>query len=85
MMLKVKYYIISFSQKYNVYYSYTQKTDELSIMDFGIKLSYQLWEDIFAGKNVNTAFNNFLNTNLRIFYSSFSLKKCILNPTIRFG
>jgi hypothetical protein len=44
-------------------------------MDFDIKLSYELWEDIFAEKNVNTAFNNFLNTYLRIFYSSFPLKK----------
>lgn len=31
--------------------------------------------DIFAEKNVNAAFNNFLNTYLRIFYSSFPLKK----------
>jgi hypothetical protein len=46
-----------------------------SIMDFNIKLSYESWEDIFTEKNVNTAFNNFLNTYLRIFYSSFLLKK----------
>jgi hypothetical protein len=44
-------------------------------MDFNTHLNYELQEDIFAEKNVNTAFNNFLNTYLRLFYSSFALKK----------
>jgi hypothetical protein len=64
-----------FVQKHNSCFYYNQKIDELSIMDFNIKLSCELWEDKFAEKNVNTAFNNFLNTCLRIFYSSFPLKK----------
>jgi hypothetical protein len=72
-------------QKYNTCFYYNRKIDKLSIMHFNIKLSYESWEDIFAEKNVNTAFNNFLNTYLRIFYSSFPLKKSIINPVIRLG
>jgi hypothetical protein len=64
-----------FALKNNTGYYYTWKINELTIMDFNIKLSYELWEDVFAEKNVDIAFNNFLNIYLRIFYSSFPLKK----------
>jgi hypothetical protein len=40
---------------------------------------------IFAGENVATVFNNFLNIYLRIFYSSFPLKKVTINPVTRHG
>ena len=36
-------------------------------------LSYEIWEPVIEGDDVNTIFNSFLNTNLRIFYSSFPL------------
>jgi urate oxidase len=39
------------------------------------KLSYEVWEDIFAENDVNTIFNGFLNLYLRIFYSSFPIRK----------
>jgi hypothetical protein len=64
-----------FEQNCNTYFYYNRKIDKFSINDFNSKLSYELWEDIFAEKNVDTTFNNFLNMYLRIFYSSFPLKK----------
>jgi hypothetical protein len=53
----------------------TKKIDKLSITYFNTKLSYESWEDIFPENDVNTIFNNFLHTYLRIFHSSFPLKK----------
>ena len=46
-----------------------------SISKFTFLLSYENWEDVFLEKNVNIIFNNFLNTFLRIFYSSFPVNK----------
>jgi hypothetical protein len=71
-------------QNCNTYFYFNLKTDKFSIIDFNTKLSYESWENIFAENNVNTIFNNFLNTYLRIFYSSFPLKK-VVNPATRHG
>ena len=60
-------------QNCNTYFHFNQKVDKF--VDFNTKLSYESWEGIFAENNVNTIFNNFLNMYLRIFYSSFPLKK----------
>jgi hypothetical protein len=38
-------------------------------------LNYRTWDPVFEGDDVNTIFNSFLNTYLRIFYSSFPLIK----------
>jgi hypothetical protein len=38
-------------------------------------LSHESWEETFTNENVDSLFNNFLNTYLRIFYHSFPLKK----------
>ena len=38
-----------------------------------MKLSYELWEHVFDGDDVNKIFNSFLNIFLRIYYSSFPL------------
>jgi hypothetical protein len=62
-------------QNCNNYFYFGQKIDKCSIIDFNTKLIYKSWEDIFIDNDVNTIFNNFLNTYLRIFYSSFPLKK----------
>jgi hypothetical protein len=53
----------------------SRKIDDNSINQFKFLLSYENWEEVFSDKNVNTIFNNFLNTYLRIFYTSFPLKK----------
>ena len=56
-------------------FSYTRKIDSNSISKFSFLLSFENWEDVFFGENVNIIFNNFLNTYLRIFYSSFPITK----------
>jgi hypothetical protein len=49
--------------------------NESSILYFQINLSYELWDDIFTDSDVDTIFNNFLNTYLRIYNSSFRISK----------
>jgi hypothetical protein len=46
-----------------------------TLADFQIKLSYETWDSVFNGEDVNVIFNSFLNTYMRIFYSSFPLTK----------
>ena len=48
----------------------TRKITKTTVLDFNLKLSY-----VFSYDDMNLSFNNFLNTYLRIFYSSFSIKK----------
>jgi len=42
---------------------------------FQNSLSYESWDQVFDGNDVNKTFNSFLNTYLRIFYARFPLKK----------
>jgi hypothetical protein len=46
-----------------------------SIAEFQLILSWEQWNDIFDTTDVNNKFNNFLNTFLRCFYTSFQKKK----------
>jgi phosphomevalonate kinase len=46
-----------------------------SVSQFAVNLSYENWDNVFIEEDVNTVFNNFLNTYLRIFNSSFPLQK----------
>jgi uncharacterized protein with ParB-like and HNH nuclease domain len=49
-----------------------------SIEEFKIRLTYESWINIFSNNDnmdVDTLFNMFLNNYLRIFYTSFPLKK----------
>jgi hypothetical protein len=52
-----------------------RKINKYAISDFIIKLSYKSQDSIFSSDDVNALFNSFLNAYLRIFYSSFPLKK----------
>ena len=55
-------------------YSYTKrKINKYTIADFQSNLSYETWEHVFDGYDVNEIFNTFLNTFLRIYYSRFPL------------
>jgi hypothetical protein len=56
-------------------FSFTRKINNHSISNFTSLLSYENWEDVFLETNVNIIFKNFLNTSLRIFYSSFPVNK----------
>ena len=49
--------------------------DENSLNYFLNKLSYEIWDTTFSSEDINTMFNAFLDTHLKIFYSSFPLKK----------
>jgi len=52
-----------------------RKFNKFSITQFAINLSCESWDNVFIEEDVNTVFNNFLNTYLRIFNSSFPLQK----------
>ena len=52
-----------------------RKFNKLSISQFAVNLSCKNWDNIFIEDNVNTVFNNFLNTYLRFFNSGFPLQK----------
>jgi len=56
-------------------YRFTRKINEHTINDFLIKLSYKNWETVFSTDEVNKMFNSFLDTYLKIFNSSFPLKR----------
>jgi hypothetical protein len=51
---------------------------ELTINDFLEKLSYETWETVFSTEDVNKMFNSFLDSYLKIFNSSFPLKRVYL-------
>jgi exonuclease III len=51
--------------------------NDQSLHNFKMQLSYEMWDDVFSGNDVDTIFNSFLNTYLRILHSSFPLKKII--------
>jgi hypothetical protein len=57
------------------YYNITnkRKINTNTIVDFQWKLSHESWEQVFHGNDVNLIFKSFLNTFLRIYYSSFPL------------
>jgi hypothetical protein len=55
---------------------YTKRLiNEFTILEFKLNLSYESWDEIFTEDDVDTLFNSFLNTYLRIFYHIFPLKK----------
>ena len=62
-----------------------REINETSVLDFNLKLSYEFWDDVFSYDDINLSFNNFLNTFLRIFYSSFTIKIFAAHHTPRHG
>ena len=52
-----------------------RKINKYTISDFIGKLNRKSWDSIFNSEDVNIMFNYFLNIYLRIYYSSFPLKK----------
>jgi len=49
------------------------KINNDTIADIQLNLSHETWEQVFDGNDINEIFNSFLNTFLRIYYSSFPL------------
>jgi hypothetical protein len=62
-----------------------KKIDSHSMADFVMKLSYETWGPVFSDVGIDTKFNSFLSTYLRIFYSSFPLKMLETQPQITSG
>jgi len=63
-------------------HNYTKRLiNEFTISEFKLNLSYESWDAFFTEDNVDSIFNSFLNTYLRIFYHSFPLKKSIPQST----
>jgi hypothetical protein len=52
-----------------------RKINNYTVAKFQLKLSYENWDEIFVESDVNTLFNNFHSTYLRIFNSCFSENK----------
>jgi hypothetical protein len=46
-----------------------------SVLEFNSQLTYESWNNVFAYDDVNLSFNNIFNIYLRLFQSSFLLKK----------
>jgi hypothetical protein len=42
--------------------------------EFSTQLSYETWDSAFVDRDTDSIFNSFLNTYLRILYSSFPKK-----------
>jgi hypothetical protein len=60
---------------YTKQFKVIRKINKHTIIDFLTKLSYETWDLTFSSDDVNKMFNSFLDTCLKIFYSSFPLKK----------
>ena len=50
-----------------------QKKNQYTIADFQLKLSYEMWEQVLDGNDVNKFFNSSLNIFLRVYCSMFPL------------
>jgi hypothetical protein len=66
-------------QKPATHYLTRRITNDSTISEFQLNLSYETWDNVFNGDDVDAIFNNFLNTYLRIFYHTFPLKNCQYN------
>jgi hypothetical protein len=56
-------------------YQTVRKIDKYTVADFVTKLSYETWDTVFDSSDTDSKFNCFLNTRLKIFYSSFPLMR----------
>jgi hypothetical protein len=64
-----------------------RKIDNISMVEFKSRLSYELWDNVFNAdnKDVDSIFNTFLNTYLQIFYSCFPKKNLVRHLTQNLG
>jgi hypothetical protein len=64
-----------FIQNESNYFYFTRKFNKSLALDFKTKLTYESCDSVFSYNDVNLSFIKFLNMYLRIFYSSFPMKK----------
>ena len=55
--------------------TYIRNINNNTIDEFQLQLSWEQWDNIFGNNNVNDMFNNFLNTYLRCYDSTFLKKR----------
>ena len=60
------------SHEYQTYFK--RNFNKYTMTEFQNSLSYESWDQVFDGNDVNKTLNSFLNTYLRIFYVTFPLK-----------
>jgi len=60
-------------------YRLIRDINDHTINDFLNQLSCETWDNVFSTDDVNIMFNSFLDTYLKMFYSSFPLKRFYLN------
>jgi len=56
-----------------------RRLNEHTINDFLLQLSYKTWDTVFSSNDVKVMFNSFIDSYLKIFYSSFPLKRVSIN------
>jgi hypothetical protein len=68
---------LNYDTKNNYNITTIRKIDNSLMVEFKIRLSYELWDNVFSAdnKDVDSICNTFLNTYLQIFYSCFPEKK----------
>ena len=64
---------------------FIRRFNEHWILDFRIKLSLETWDNVFENNDMNSMYNFFLNTYLRVFYSSFPLKNWLQRRMVMHG
>jgi len=68
-----------YNNKAHEYQTYFKRNiNKYAMAEFQNSLSYESWDQVFDGSDVNKIFNSFLNSYLRIFYATFPLKKFIM-------
>jgi hypothetical protein len=56
-----------------------RRINETTLAQFKLNLSYESWYNVFNNEDLDTSFNTFLNTYMRIYYTSFPLERVYLN------
>jgi len=59
--------------------------NDTTTAQFKTNLSYESRSNVFSDGDLDSSFNNFLNTYLRIYYNSFPLEKVYLNNNKKLG
>jgi hypothetical protein len=66
----------SYNNKSHEYQAYFRRNiNKYTMAEFQNSLSYESWDQVLDGNDVNKIFNSLFNTYLRIFYASFPFKK----------